>query len=255
MHELFANSATSNSAAAASDYLIVDGHTPVIQVVTPDEIEQSGACQALSARGAKLVASTWSNDNFSQTSFSPEADVVVVSWANSDTRTDFNIPLFTDALMNNPVVKLVLICPPLLAPWIRSQITKIPNVFVVVGRKTQLLTEQLVQATRQVLDGVYDSLVETMSPGRSVRVLEAVKRIELLTERESQVLKLIACGFSNTRIAELLGIKPRTVNNFVGTTFTKLGMNGDSDIRSRVTASMAYTVHSGSYVSPPAISA
>jgi|GEM_PF-1160009 hypothetical protein len=195
MHELFANSATSNSAAAASDYLIVDGHTPVIQVVTPDEIEQSGACQALSARGAKLVASTWSNDNFSQTSFSPEADVVVVSWANSDTRTDFNIPLFTDALMNNPVVKLVLICPPLLAPWIRSEITKIPNVFVVVGRKTQLLTEQLVQATRQVLDGVNDSLVETMSPGGSVRVLEAVK--QKAKQKKRRVERLGASCFNS----------------------------------------------------------
>ncbi len=46
-----------------------------------------------------------------------------------------------------------------------------------------------------------------------------------LTDRETQVLSLLAKGFSNTRIASRLGISPHTVKSHVINIFNKLGVN------------------------------
>ena len=43
-----------------------------------------------------------------------------------------------------------------------------------------------------------------------------------LTEREREVLSLIACGYTNTAIADRLYLSPKTVRNYVSAIFTKL---------------------------------
>lgn len=47
----------------------------------------------------------------------------------------------------------------------------------------------------------------------------------VLTERESEVLKLVAEGLSNNQIANLLVISPGTVNNHLSSIYSKLGVN------------------------------
>jgi DNA-binding NarL/FixJ family response regulator len=47
---------------------------------------------------------------------------------------------------------------------------------------------------------------------------------EQLTERESEVLRLMATGYRNDRIAETLGISGQTVKNHVRNIFGKLGV-------------------------------
>jgi DNA-binding NarL/FixJ family response regulator len=46
-----------------------------------------------------------------------------------------------------------------------------------------------------------------------------------LTPRETQVLDLVAKGYSNTRIASRLAISPHTVKSHVIHIFNKLGVN------------------------------
>ena len=46
-----------------------------------------------------------------------------------------------------------------------------------------------------------------------------------LTDRENQVLKLIACGFTNREISGNLTISESTVENHVHKIYTKLGIS------------------------------
>jgi DNA-binding NarL/FixJ family response regulator len=46
-----------------------------------------------------------------------------------------------------------------------------------------------------------------------------------LTRRESQILKLIACGFTNREIARELSISESTVENHIHNIYTKLGIS------------------------------
>ena len=45
-----------------------------------------------------------------------------------------------------------------------------------------------------------------------------------LTERELEVLRLVARGLSNAQVAELLVISPRTVNAHLRSIYSKLGI-------------------------------
>jgi LuxR family maltose regulon positive regulatory protein len=65
-----------------------------------------------------------------------------------------------------------------------------------------------------------------LDPVRQVRQLSRDNLIEPLTQRESEVLLLLAQGSSNKEIAETLVISRYTVKNHTGSIYQKLGVSG-----------------------------
>jgi DNA-binding NarL/FixJ family response regulator len=61
-----------------------------------------------------------------------------------------------------------------------------------------------------------------------------------LTDREREVLELIAQGRSNKAIGELLFLSPKTVETHIRQIFQKLGISGDLDSHRRVLAVLAF---------------
>jgi DNA-binding NarL/FixJ family response regulator len=64
--------------------------------------------------------------------------------------------------------------------------------------------------------------------------------IDDLTEREREVLGLVAEGRSNQAIAERLFLAPRTVEAHIANIFSKLGLMPEPDDHRRVLAVLAY---------------
>jgi DNA-binding NarL/FixJ family response regulator len=64
--------------------------------------------------------------------------------------------------------------------------------------------------------------------------------LDELTEREREVLALIAEGRSNQGIAEVMVLSPKTVEAHVGRIFSKLGLNDTPDHHRRVLAVLAF---------------
>jgi DNA-binding NarL/FixJ family response regulator len=66
--------------------------------------------------------------------------------------------------------------------------------------------------------------------GAATRALQAMRggaaddRFPQLSEREVQVLRLLSRGLGNAAIARELGLSPKTVQNYVSTVLTKLGV-------------------------------
>jgi DNA-binding NarL/FixJ family response regulator len=96
--------------------------------------------------------------------------------------------------------------------------------------------EDLIAAVRAVSGGG-----AWFDPGVAPRVLDRYRRVvapatrdaarlELLTEREHEVLRLMARGATNAEIAEALAVAEATVKSHVGSVFTKL------DVRDRAAA-------------------
>ena len=86
--------------------------------------------------------------------------------------------------------------------------------------------DDLVLAIRAVLRGerfVSPAMArhDAGSASRSARL-----DIEVLSEREREVLRLLAEGRRNKEIAELLGISPKTVETYRSRVMTKLGIDG-----------------------------
>jgi DNA-binding NarL/FixJ family response regulator len=68
----------------------------------------------------------------------------------------------------------------------------------------------------------------------------ALARIDELTEREREVLALVAEGRSNRAIAERLVVAQKTVETHIGQIFLKLGLRGADGEDRRVAAVLAY---------------
>jgi DNA-binding NarL/FixJ family response regulator len=96
----------------------------------------------------------------------------------------------------------------------------------------------LIDALRRLADG------ETVVDPTIVARLFARKRradpLDKLTEREREVLALVAEGLSNRAIAARLFVTERTVEAHVKQVFLKLGLNTDPDSHRRVLAVLAY---------------
>lgn len=101
---------------------------------------------------------------------------------------------------------------------------------VMAGAAGYLLKEikgnSLIDAVRQVAAG--RSLLD---PAVTERLLTRLRegeprdeRLESLTDREREILGLIADGMSNRQIAERLFLAEKTVKNYVSALLTKLGM-------------------------------
>jgi len=90
--------------------------------------------------------------------------------------------------------------------------------------------EQLIDATRTVASGgawldpaVLPRVLATYRATVVPRVRQAA-RVELLTERELDVLRSMATGATNTEIARTLHVSEATVKTHVGSVFAKLGV-------------------------------
>jgi DNA-binding NarL/FixJ family response regulator len=96
----------------------------------------------------------------------------------------------------------------------------------------------LIDALRRIADGetVIDPTIVSRLLGRRRRT----DPLSELTEREREVLGLLAEGLSNRAIAERLFVTERTVEAHVKQIFIKLGLDMSADTHRRVLAVLAY---------------
>ncbi|MCF8531297.1 MAG: LuxR C-terminal-related transcriptional regulator [Candidatus Nanopelagicales bacterium] len=70
---------------------------------------------------------------------------------------------------------------------------------------------------------------------------EAPRGLGALTPHQQRILRAIATGASNKRIAEDLGVSPKSVENATASALRTLGIDGtDADVNVRVLAALAY---------------
>jgi len=85
---------------------------------------------------------------------------------------------------------------------------------------------------------VVDSLV-------SARVMQGSSPLEQLTDRELEVLKLMATGLGNAAIARSLEIGQRAVERHINSIFAKLSLQPEGEVSRRVAATLIYLANAG----------
>jgi DNA-binding NarL/FixJ family response regulator len=96
----------------------------------------------------------------------------------------------------------------------------------------------VVDALRRVVAG--ETVVEPAIVAELLGRLRRGDPLAALTQREREVLALLAEGFSNRAIAAQLFVVERTVEAHVTSIFLKLGLNDSGDTHRRVLAVLAY---------------
>jgi DNA-binding NarL/FixJ family response regulator len=100
--------------------------------------------------------------------------------------------------------------------------------------------EVLVRALREVCRGgsaLDPKVVEALVARRSA---DAHSPLLSLTDREREVLEMMATGRNNATIAKLLYMSDRAVEKHIGAVFQKLGLNDEDQVNRRVMAVLAY---------------
>jgi DNA-binding NarL/FixJ family response regulator len=98
--------------------------------------------------------------------------------------------------------------------------------------------DEFLATARRVADGG-----SALDPQVVARLLTPVGRtdpLSVLSERERQVLELMAEGLTNTAIARRLFVSERTVEGHVRGVLTKLNLNEDTDSHRRVLAVLTH---------------
>jgi DNA-binding NarL/FixJ family response regulator len=95
----------------------------------------------------------------------------------------------------------------------------------------------LVEALHRITDG--ESVIDPTIVARLMN-RHPQSPLQRLSEREREILGLMAEGHSNTRIGQRLFLSPRTVEAHIGHIFTKLDLTASDDYHRRVLAVLAY---------------
>jgi serine/threonine-protein kinase len=108
---------------------------------------------------------------------------------------------------------------------------------------------ELVEALQRIAQG------ETVVDPEVVRTVFDTPRsadpLQRLTDKEREVLALIAEGYSNDRIADRLGVTVRTVETHTSRIFAKLDLEADPATHRRVLAVLAHLRASAFRLPPP----
>ena len=96
-----------------------------------------------------------------------------------------------------------------------------------------------VAAGRTVLDPI---MVEKLTVQKGIPENSPIRD---LTRREMEVLSLVAKACTNSTIASILYIQPRTVEHHINSIFSKIGISADSGQHARVQAVLSFLKASG----------
>ncbi len=106
----------------------------------------------------------------------------------------------------------------------------------------------LADAIRRIAEG--ESVLDPTIVARLVNRPRRHSLLDTLTEREREVLALIAEGRSNEGISQVLVVSPKTVEAHIGRIFSKLGLDETGDYHRRVLAVLAF-LRAGDADPPP----
>ena len=103
----------------------------------------------------------------------------------------------------------------------------------------------LLDALRRLVDG--ECVIDPTIVARFMHPKREPDPLDVLTDREREVLAQLAEGRSNTAIAATLFIAERTVESHTTQIFQKLGLESSTEVHRRVSAVLAYlrSVRSG----------
>jgi DNA-binding NarL/FixJ family response regulator len=208
-------------------------------VIADDEVLlRQGLTRLLETTDIEVIASVGDASALKTAVSEYEPDAVIVDIKMPPTHTDEGITAALDIRARHPNVAVLV-----LSHYLDSRYA-LRLLEHQEGSVGYLLKERvsdlavLVDALRRVTEG--ECVVDPTIVSRLMSRRTQSSPVQTLSEREREVLSLMAEGHSNAGICDKLFLSPRTVEAHIGHIFAKLGLTDSADSHRRVQAVLLY---------------
>ena len=207
-------------------------------VIADDEVLlREGLERLLTEAGFDVVGKVGTAEELQRKVELARPDVAIVDIKMPPTHTDEGLVAANQIRESHPEIGVLVLSHYLDSRYAMRLIEQHP------GRVGYLLKERvsdlavLTDALARLTEG--ESVVDPTIVSRLVKRARPGSRLDELTEREREVLALIAEGRSNRGICDRLFLSPKTIEAHVKHIFMKLGIDGSPDDHRRVLAVLA----------------
>lgn len=207
-----------------------------MRVVVADDslLTREGITSVLERAGVQVVASVGDPESLVREVATTRPDAAVVDIRMPPTYTDEGFRATARLRQHDPGLGVLLLSSYVEPDYAVRLLEEHPGGIGYLLKERVFDGVLLVDALRRLCDG--ETVVD---PTIVARVFERRRRIDplaVLTERERQVLGLLAEGMSNRAIAVRLHVTERTVEGHITAVFAKLGLVDEPGVHRRVLA-------------------
>jgi DNA-binding NarL/FixJ family response regulator len=207
-----------------------------MRVVIADDVMlvRSGLARLLEDAGVQVVGEAADGDALLALVSRQLPDVAIVDIRMPPTHTDEGLVAARDVRERFPGTAVVLLSQYLEPRYAERLLTDQPAGLGYLLKERVSNIAVLVDAIRRVTEG--ECVIDPTIVAQLMRRRRPGSAVERLTEREQEILSLMAEGRSNAGIARELGISERTVEAACAQVFGKLGLEPSPDVNRRVLA-------------------
>ena len=211
-----------------------------MRVVIADDsiLVREGIAALLTRAGVEVVAQTGSPEELLRAIDAHLPDVAIVDVRMPPTQTDEGLRAAHEIRARHPQIGIVILSQHVEVGIATRLLAETPEHLGYLLKDRVGNAEAFVGALHRVADGG-SALDPEVVTGLLARPREDGP-LQTLTERERQVLERIAEGLSNQAIAEQMQITLRSVEKYVSSVFTKLGLPATGHEHRRVLAVLRF---------------
>jgi DNA-binding NarL/FixJ family response regulator len=211
-----------------------------MRVIVADDmlLLREGLTQMLTARGVDVVAAQGSAEHLGAAVDRLQPDAVILDIRMPPTFTDEGLVAASQLRRQHRDVGVLVLSQYLEPVYALRLLEDAPEGLGYLLKDRVMDIAVVVDALHRVARGetVVDPTIVSTLLGRRRKA----GSLNLVTQRELEVLALVAQGLSNHAIADQLRVSDRTVEAHVTQIFAKLGLDASADTHRRVLATLAY---------------
>jgi DNA-binding NarL/FixJ family response regulator len=211
-----------------------------MRVVIADDamLIREGMARLLEEAGIEVVARVGDAQKLMQVVATEHPDVAIVDIKMPPTHTDEGLVAGEQIRNSHPSVGVLILSQYLESRYATRLLQDHPEGrgYLLKERVSEIAV--LKDAIQRVAEG--ECVLDPTIVARLVRRPRAKGPLDELTDREREVLSLIAEGRSNLGIAEALVLSPKTVEAHIGRILAKLRLDDTPDYHRRVLAVLAF---------------
>jgi DNA-binding NarL/FixJ family response regulator len=211
-----------------------------VRVVVADDamITREGLVRLLDEAGVEVVAEADDGDALLRKVVATKPDAAIVDIRMPPTHTDEGLVAARTIRSRHPDVAVLILSSYIEPHYAMELLEEHPERVGYLLKDRVFDIAVLVDGLRRLSEG--ESVVDPTIVSQLFARKREPSPLDELTEREREVLALLAEGLSNRAIAEQLVVTQRTVESHVNQIFQKLRLNENPDSHRRVLAVLTY---------------